>query len=159
MAKATLPELRRELRDRLTRPLPDRTWSGPPHMARVADRIAALFDGAVPEPVDPERLAEAVARLTRDDDLTAAEIRLCCAGATTPVVIDATSRAIVDSGALTERLLGLAEAAAGQLRMWRRCAFGLAHALLLPVRPPQDAAAANSRRLWDFVVPYARRPT
>src|SRR4051812_22086797 len=102
MAKATLPELRRELRDRLTRPLPERTWSGPPHMARAADRVAALLDGAAPEPVDPERLAGAVARLARDDDLTAAEFRLCCAGASTPVAIDGARRAIVDSRDLTE---------------------------------------------------------
>src|SRR5687767_13018186 len=93
------------LGEQMTKRLPDPTWPGPQHMADAATRIAALLNGTLPEPIDPDRLKRAIARLSRDEVLTPGDLRMCCVGATTPVELGDRDLRIIDSNDLTSALL------------------------------------------------------
>jgi hypothetical protein len=56
---------------------------------------------------------------------------------------------------LTRRLLARADEQRGYHRHWRRCAFALAHAVLLPSERPVGAGASNTDRLEAYVADYA----
>jgi hypothetical protein len=145
-----LDTLRADLRRRMSKSLPHETWSGPDRMADAAEKVAALLADAAPRPVDLERLVVAIDRLSRSEALRDSDLRLCCAGATTSVSIGEREIRIVDDEELTQRLVAQASQRRISRGAWRRCAFGMTHAVLLPTERP----AANADRLTAFVTDF-----
>ena len=151
---SALDKLHNRLSDSLGAP-PD-TFSGPARMAEAAEWIAALFADAVPQEIDIERLTKVVRALGRGEELGVSDLRLCCTGATTAVILDRQPFRVVDDDTLTSRLLIQAARHKSSPRVWRRCAFGLAHAYLLPDERPDGPARTNLGRLAKYVTDYAR---
>jgi hypothetical protein len=123
-------------------------------MAAASLRIYSLLGETAPIEVDVERLRRTVDKLARGGALTDRELRLCCTGATTPVLDGSDSRSIVDSDDLTARLDRAITTSGERDRVRRRIAFAIAHSALLPHTRPSGVAGANVDRLVHHLLAY-----